>query len=347
MAGRVDNYLWDIDNVTTLCTADCLSTAETWFWDVSDACSDDNMNIRGRLIPPHTVPGRILDGMNIACLRPDTDVSVLPGISGDEIITTTEPFADNPTDAIESSIFAPTDSATLEGELDPVPIEMQHVNSSNVSPRQTTDASGTGYCLIDSYSWIGSDIIRPDCSSDTSTDPQCLDPTDVPEENQRIANLYPDDLLCSECFIKMFYLRVASPYLPVLDHSDYLIDQYLDIVDVCDAKMPELFVRIPPWYEYADNSWNSSQPQPNDTFSQSPVVCNRNLTLTDLLKVEITGQLLDNSTVCDTLSTAYNVTTGDLQIVFDDPFCTPEENFTGVCVPFECPMIEVPYGATW
>ncbi|KAM5504354.1 hypothetical protein McaMca56_000726 [Microsporum canis] len=53
----------------------------------------------------------------------------------------------------------------------------------------------------------------------------------------------------------MFYLRVASsPYLPVLDHSDYLIEQYLDIVDICDARMPDLFVRFPPEYSYADNA---------------------------------------------------------------------------------------------
>ncbi|EFQ99290.1 hypothetical protein MGYG_02301 [Nannizzia gypsea CBS 118893] len=62
--------------------ADCLSTAKTWFWDVSDACSDGYINVSGRLIPPYTIPERIQDSMNIACLRPGTDVSMLPGIGG-------------------------------------------------------------------------------------------------------------------------------------------------------------------------------------------------------------------------------------------------------------------------
>ncbi|KAM5461809.1 hypothetical protein MferCBS49748_007011 [Microsporum ferrugineum] len=52
----------------------------------------------------------------------------------------------------------------------------------------------------------------------------------------------------------MFYLRVASPYLPVLDHLDYPTEQHPDIVDICDARMPDLFVRFPPEYGYADNA---------------------------------------------------------------------------------------------
>ena len=47
----------------------------------------------------------------------------------------------------------------------------------------------------------------------------------------------------------MLHLRLASPYLPDHEYSDYLAAQYQDIIDVCDATMPELVIRAPPDYE--------------------------------------------------------------------------------------------------
>lgn len=41
---------------------------------------------------------------------------------------------------------------------------------------------------------------------------------------------------------------MSSPYLPDSDHSDYLVDQYQDILDVCKATMPELIIRNIPSY---------------------------------------------------------------------------------------------------
>ena len=46
----------------------------------------------------------------------------------------------------------------------------------------------------------------------------------------------------------MFHLRMSSPYLPDSDYSDYLVAQYQDILDVCEATMPELTVRALPYY---------------------------------------------------------------------------------------------------
>jgi len=258
MAGTVDNYLWSMDNVTALCTTDCLSTASAWFSGVLDSCASDYMNVNGRLIPPLTIPGRMLDGMNIACLTPETNVLLLPGVNGTEI-TSTVTSVINSTVTIDTSAPTGTDASDLKRRDTAYSVlrrnsaglyaghaEAEYQPERMITPRQTTS---TGFCLIDSYDWVGSDIIRPDCSDSASTEPQCLDPTDVPDENQRIANLYPDTLLCSDCFLKMFYLRVASPYLPVLDYSDYLLEQYLDIVDVCQAEMPELLVRAVPTYD--------------------------------------------------------------------------------------------------
>ncbi|KAL8634348.1 MAG: hypothetical protein Q9228_008059 [Teloschistes exilis] len=49
------------------------------------------------------------------------------------------------------------------------------------------------WCLLESQDWVGSDIVRPDCTANPS-DPSCADPTNVSPENERIANLYGDDV---------------------------------------------------------------------------------------------------------------------------------------------------------
>ena len=65
--------------------------------------------------------------------------------------------------------------------------------------KPTAAANESSWCLIESQDWQGSDVIRPDCSSSTgnSTEPQCTDPTNIPPENERIANLYDDDMVRS------------------------------------------------------------------------------------------------------------------------------------------------------
>lgn len=50
------------------------------------------------------------------------------------------------------------------------------------------------YCLVASQDWVGNDIVRPDCTVDSS-DPSCSDPTAVAPDNERLANLYGDDVL--------------------------------------------------------------------------------------------------------------------------------------------------------
>lgn len=50
------------------------------------------------------------------------------------------------------------------------------------------------WCLLESQDWVGSDVVRPDCAANPS-DPSCADPTDVSPENERIANLYGDDVV--------------------------------------------------------------------------------------------------------------------------------------------------------
>ena len=93
--------------------------------------------------------------------------------------------------------------------------------------------------MIKSLNWVGSDVIRPDCSVDP-TDPSCSNPANVTATNQRIANLYNDTILCSECFMKLFYERLGSDFLPDSDYSDYLVDQFQDIQDVCSTAIGDV-----------------------------------------------------------------------------------------------------------
>lgn len=344
MAGSVDNYLWDIDNVTALCTPDCLSSASTWFTDVSGHCANDVINVNSRLVPPITIPGRVVDGMNIACLASNTNVLMDPGVNG-SAFTSTLLSESNSTVTLDST--APTATSSTVSD------------SSSKSKRQTSSggssvSSDSPFCLIESYSWVGSDIVRPDCSDTTSNGTsQCSDPTDVPPENERIANLYPDSLLCSDCFLKLFYLRVASPYLPDLDYSDYLVSQYFDIVDVCGVDMPDLLVRALPYYDYTPGTYDGmpdvidNGTSSSGNASSASVSCNQTLGPSELSSLTVPDADANGTIFCDALSKSYNVTTGDLQLAFDNYFCLPSLNFTSVCVPAGCTLMQVPNDTTW
>ena len=66
----------------------CLSSASTWLTDVTDQCANDALSVNGRLFPPMTIPGRVLDSMNIACLTPDINILLDPGVNGSVLTVT-------------------------------------------------------------------------------------------------------------------------------------------------------------------------------------------------------------------------------------------------------------------
>ena len=96
--------------------------------------------------------------------------------------------------------------------------------------------------MVESLSWVGSDVIRPDCSVYPS-DPSCSNPANVTAANQRMANLYNDTILCDECFMKIFYQRLGSDFLPDSSYSEYLVDQMQDIQDVCTTTIGVISTR--------------------------------------------------------------------------------------------------------
>ncbi|CAK7207308.1 hypothetical protein SEUCBS139899_010118 [Sporothrix eucalyptigena] len=332
MAGNADGYFWSDDNATALCTKDCMSSAASWWAQSASACADEVLNAYGRLYPVETVTGRYLDGINIVCLTADTDVTQDVGING-TIITSTVIGGENSTVNGTFSDPQPLPNTPLERRE-------RHQDSSGVS----------NYCLVQSYDWVGSDIIRPDCDNPANAnESQCIDPTDVPAENSRIANLYPNSLLCSQCFLKMFYLRLASPYLPDLDDSDFMADQWYDILDVCNANasMPDLIVRSLPYYPAApgfsidgsNNATNSWVPLSLEINGTCP---GRLITLADLPEPTI-----DDNTQppCDVIAPLLEASTGDVIEAMGTPACLPFLNSTqmpSICLPLACQLAPMP-----
>jgi len=68
MVGTVDNYYWEDENLTTLCSGNCSYATTMWDLDVTNACDGQYMSAYGKLIPADSISGRFVDGMNIACL---------------------------------------------------------------------------------------------------------------------------------------------------------------------------------------------------------------------------------------------------------------------------------------
>lgn len=128
--------------------------------------------------------------------------------------------------------------------------------------------------------------------------------------------------------------RINSQYLPDTDYSDYLIDQYQDILDVCNVtNIPESIIRPLPEYPQAPNVTYllpGSDPASNDT-SNANVTCN--------------GQTISpGAGGCNALSSEYGVTTGDLQAVTDTDDCSASDD---VCVPLSCTLSQVTGNTSW
>ena len=142
----------------------------------------------------------------------------------------------------------------------------------------------------------------------------------------------------------MFHQRMSSAYLPDEDYSDYLVEQYLDINDVCTvSSLPELTTRGPFYYATATALANGSSETASaslTTSSGSPsAICFGQIVDTGL---NVTST---NATIaCNQLSLVHGVTTGDLQAITGGDDCYSPDP---VCLPAPCSLVQVPAGATW
>lgn len=180
MANTVDSYLWTTDNVTDLCSADCIGSSQKWWSDVQNRCAIDTITAYGKMIPAESIVGRFFDGLGIACLQSGSNLTA-QGFSGND--------SSSPTGSAPYS----NSSASLTGSA-----SYSSTSSSSTGPgpysNSSSNSSASSWCLIESQDWVGSDIIRPDCSTD-STDPSCSDSTNVTAQNERIASLYDNDIV--------------------------------------------------------------------------------------------------------------------------------------------------------
>lgn len=76
MAGQIDVYFWSGDNITSLCTSDCIQSSSEWLDGVLGSCNPtDSISMDSKLVPIDTVALRYADGVGLACL---TDRYVIP-----------------------------------------------------------------------------------------------------------------------------------------------------------------------------------------------------------------------------------------------------------------------------
>jgi hypothetical protein len=129
----------------------------------------------------------------------------------------------------------------------------------------------------------------------------------------------------------MWY-RINSLFLPDTDYSDYLIEQYQDIQDICQIAMPETIIRALPSYATA----------PNTTYLPPGTDPANNSSAPNSSAGNYSGQTLSPSTAgCASLSQQYGVTTGDLQAATDSDDCTVSGT---ICVPIACSLKQVNSG---
>ena len=159
--------------------------------------------------------------------------------------------------------------------------------------------------------------------------------------------------------------RINSPFLPDADESDYLIEQYQDIIDVCNVTMPPSLIRALPSYPAAPTPTYlppGTDPNANVTALNSTTCGGQTISGSSDKRDRIqlpkrSSELLENvdhggyarvkrasAGSCNSLSQTYGVTTGDLQSISgaDDCFF-----HTSVCVPLKCELAQVLNNQSW
>lgn len=161
--------------------------------------------------------------------------------------------------------------------------------------------------------------------------------------------------------------RINSPFLPDSDESDYLIEQYQDIIDVCNATMPSSLIRALPSYPAAPAPTYlppGTDPNANLTASSDATCGGQTISASsgkrddselaerDREKYELDEDYSGYARVkrasagsCDSLSQVYGVATGDLQATTGIDDCS--FNTTSICVPLACEVSQVGNNESW
>ncbi len=161
--------------------------------------------------------------------------------------------------------------------------------------------------------------------------------------------------------------RINSPFLPDADESDYLIEQFQDITDVCNVSMPSSLIRALPSYPAAPSPTYlppGTDPNANSTASNSGTCDGQTISASssklrhidsaehgpDFLgfRKDHTGYARvkhASAGSCDSLSETYGVTTGDLQSSTGTDDCS--FSASSICVPLRCDVVQVGNNQSW
>jgi hypothetical protein len=174
MVGQIDTYLWTQDNITALCTLDCINKSSDWITAVETACGGQTYNVGGRLAPVDTVPLRYVEGITLACSKSDD----LPFNFTSNPDTNEQSWVDD--DIGNPNSTTPLDPFTGDPIFDPDDVPSQD-NDTDDDSEEATDSlppPSTDYCFLKSQNWPGVDP-NPDCDADPSnifcTDPDSMD----------------------------------------------------------------------------------------------------------------------------------------------------------------------------
>ena len=173
--------------------------------------------------------------------------------------------------------------------------------------------------------------------------------------------------LCSNCFLSVMWWRINSPFLPDTDESDYLIQQYQDITDICNVTMSPSLIRALPSYPSAPGPTYldpGTEPNTNSTVSTDATCGGQVISASsskrgiselaerspDTIEVEedYSGSARvrrASSGSCESLSQRYGVTTGDLQSITGSDACS--FNVSSICVPEKCEVTQVGNNQSW
>ncbi|KAM5468664.1 hypothetical protein MferCBS49748_003422 [Microsporum ferrugineum] len=183
--------------------------------------------------------------------------------------------------------------------------------------------SGDSWCILESQEWAGSDIMKYPADYCSSGDPEydgkeCyeegFDQLAIEPEDERMANLYDKDLLCSGCFLKIFRQRLLSPFLLKGGYTSYLVEQFEDMQLKCSTSMPYTTSTSEVFMGTVTRTTPTASPPPASTTCQGPII-----------------KPADPPLSCTDIADKYNVTsgevhhrTGNIDCEFSKPLCLPE-----------------------
>jgi hypothetical protein len=66
---HVDDFFWDSENLTSLCTQACATDLASWISSVNKSCANQTIPVGGMRVLASYLPSVYLHGFEIACLK--------------------------------------------------------------------------------------------------------------------------------------------------------------------------------------------------------------------------------------------------------------------------------------